>query len=67
MSPLDLRLSPAAVQCDVMKPEIPAETPSTQRHAHEAGPQAHTSSQHPGMVVPSEHWKTLAQSHAAQL
>ena len=53
--PLNPRLSPAAVQCDVMKPVTAVATQSTQRHVREAGLQAHRSSQHPGMDAPSEH------------
>ena len=42
-----------------MKPATAAETQSTRRHAREAGPQAHTALQHPGMDAPSGHWKNI--------
>jgi len=51
--PLSPRLSPAAVQCDVMRRVTEAETQLIQHHAHEADLQAHMSSLHPGMDAPS--------------
>jgi len=51
--PLSRRWFHAAVQCDESQRVTEAETPSTQHRAREAGPQAHTSSRHPGMDAPA--------------
>jgi len=59
------RLSPAAVQCDVMRPATEAATRSTQRHAHEVDLLVHTSSLHPGTDAPSAHCKTFPVSGTA--